>query len=80
MSIDAAGCQRAVATVTGKKKAGYMLALKGHRGYLNDEVRPLFKARVAEDFDGAAHWLRGKRKRAGWDNEFLLQVPATQCD
>ena len=66
--------------MTGKKKADHVLALKGNQGHLNDEVRSFFEACVAEDFDGAAHSLRGKRKRAGWDNEFLLQVPATQCD
>jgi len=55
VSIDAAGCQRAVATVIRKKKADYVLALKGNQGHLNDDVRSFFEACVAKDFNGVAY-------------------------
>ena len=55
VSIDAAGCQRAVASAIRKKKADYVLALKGNQGHLNDDVRSFFEACVAKDFGGVEH-------------------------
>jgi len=55
VSIDAAGCQRAVASAIRKKKADYVLALKGNQGHLNDDVRSFFEVCLAKDFRGVEH-------------------------
>lgn len=55
VSIDAAGCQRAIAGVIREKKADYVLALKGNQGHLNDDVRSFFEACRSRGFEGVAH-------------------------
>lgn len=51
VSIDAAGCQRAIASVIREKKADYMLALKGNQGHLNDDVRSFFETCLSKGFN-----------------------------
>jgi predicted transposase YbfD/YdcC len=80
VSIDAAGCQRAIATVIRKKKADYVLALKGNQGHLNDDVRSFFESCVANDFDGVAHSFHethdqrhGRREHRRY---YVVEVPS----
>jgi len=51
---------------------------KGHAGENMVMLRRFTLSLLKQDKSKGS--LRGKRKRAGWDNEFLLQVLATQCD
>jgi predicted transposase YbfD/YdcC len=55
VSIDAAGCQRAIASVIREKKADYVLALKGNQGHLYDDVRSFFEACLSKEFAGVDH-------------------------
>ncbi len=52
ITIDAMGCQTAIAEKICEKKADYILALKGNQGLLNAEVRGFFEQAVADDFQG----------------------------
>tara|TARA_R110000868_G_C10826109_1_gene758985 strand:- start:16 stop:1149 length:1134 start_codon:yes stop_codon:yes gene_type:complete len=50
VTIDAMGCQTAIAEKIIQKKADYMLALKGNQGKLHAEVTDFFKIALAENF------------------------------
>lgn len=43
VTIDAAGCQKAIASQIRDKKGDYILALKGNQGHLYEEVKNYFK-------------------------------------
>lgn len=55
VTIDAMGCQTAIAEKIIKKKADYLLALKGNQGSLYEEVKTFFEATIATNFVGVAH-------------------------
>jgi predicted transposase YbfD/YdcC len=50
VTIDAMGCQRAIAQKILDKKADYILALKGNQGTLRDDVELFFNEQKAKDF------------------------------
>jgi len=52
VSIDAMGCQTAIAEQIVKHKADYILALKGNQGCLHEEVKDFFNIAQAENFKG----------------------------
>jgi predicted transposase YbfD/YdcC len=52
VSIDAMGCQTAIAEQIVQHKADYILALKGNQGHLHEEVKDFFKIAQADDFSG----------------------------
>lgn len=52
LTIDAMGCQRAVAEQINAQKGDYVLALKGNQSTLNDAVRDYFATAKAHDFQG----------------------------
>ncbi len=80
VSIDAAGCQRAVASAIRKKKADYVLALKGNQGHLNDDVRWFFEACVAKDFEGVEHSFHETHEQRHGRKEhrqyYVVEVPS----
>ena len=50
VTIDAMGCQRAIAQTIVDKKADYVLALKGNQGTLRDDVQLFVTEQKANDF------------------------------
>jgi predicted transposase YbfD/YdcC len=52
VTIDAIGCQTAIAEQITKRKANYVLALKGNQGNLHDEVKSFFNIAEKENFKG----------------------------
>lgn len=50
VSIDAMGCQTAIAEQIIQHKADYVLALKGNQGQLHDEVKEFFTVAQAQNF------------------------------
>jgi predicted transposase YbfD/YdcC len=52
VTIDAMGCQTAIAKKIVEKGGDYVLALKGNQGYLSDEVENYFNQAEGVDFDG----------------------------
>lgn len=48
VSIDAMGCQRAIAEKIVKKKADYVLALKGNQGILHEQASTLFELELSK--------------------------------
>jgi predicted transposase YbfD/YdcC len=50
VTIDAMGCQRAIAKKIKDKKADYILALKGNQGTLHDDVKLFAAEQKARDF------------------------------
>ncbi|MDL2403289.1 hypothetical protein [Rhizobium mayense] len=50
MTIDAMGCQRAIAQKVLDKKADYIFALKGNQGTLRDDVELFAAEQKASDF------------------------------
>ena len=50
MTIDAMGCQRAIAQTILDKKADYLLALKGNQGTLRDDVELFVREQKAVAF------------------------------
>lgn len=55
ITIDAMGCQTAIAAKIIQKKADYILALKGNQGKLHVEVTDFFKTALAADFKHVEH-------------------------
>lgn len=55
VTIDAMGCQTAIAEKIIQKKADYVLALKGNQGTLHSEVSDFFEIGLAEHFKGVHH-------------------------
>lgn len=55
VTIDAMGCQTAIAKKIIQKKADYVLALKGNQGNLYSEVSEYFKIALTENFKGVTH-------------------------
>ena len=53
VSIDAMGCQRAIAAKIVAKKADYVLALKGNQGALHDDVKTFVAEQKAKNFADA---------------------------
>jgi predicted transposase YbfD/YdcC len=50
VTIDAMGCQRAIATKIKDKKADYIIALKGNQGTLHEDVKLFAAEQKARDF------------------------------
>ena len=50
VTIDAMGCQRAIAQKITDKKADYIIALKGNQGTLHEDVKLLVDEQKARDF------------------------------
>jgi len=50
VTIDAAGCQKAIASQIVQGKGNYVLALKGNQGKLFDDVRLLLDCHIQDDF------------------------------
>ena len=55
VTIDAMGCQTAIAEKIIQKKAAYVLALKGNQGNLHAEVNDFFGIALTENFKHLAH-------------------------
>ncbi|MEX0961752.1 MAG: ISAs1 family transposase [Simkaniaceae bacterium] len=84
VTIDAAGCQKAIAKQIRDKGGEYVLALKGNQGKLHDEVENFFKQAIAVepeesgcDYYKNEEYSRGRREqREVWtigDIEWLPQ-------
>ena len=52
ISIDAMGCQHKIASKIIKKKADYILALKGNQGHLHADVEDFFSNAIRTNFNG----------------------------
>jgi predicted transposase YbfD/YdcC len=55
VSIDAMGCQHAIASKIVEKKANYLLALKGNQGHLHQDVVRFFTEALGSAFKNIAH-------------------------
>lgn len=55
VSIDAMGCQKAIAEQIIKKKGDYLLALKGNQGNLFEEVKSFFSTAKENKFKNVQH-------------------------
>lgn len=55
VSIDAMGCQKAIAEQIIKQKGDYLLALKGNQSNLHEEVKSLFMTAQESDFKNLKH-------------------------
>lgn len=55
VSIDAMGCQKAIAAQIVKQKGDYLLALKGNQGHLHEEVKTFFETAKAASFKNVVH-------------------------
>lgn len=64
VTIDAMGCQTAIAEKIVDKGGDYVLALKGNQGYLCDEVENYFTQAEHIDFEGVPCDAIGSRERA----------------
>jgi predicted transposase YbfD/YdcC len=53
ITIDAMGCQRAIAELILKKKADYIFSLKGNQGMLNDDVKLFVAEQQSKGFKDA---------------------------
>jgi len=66
VTIDAMGCQRAIAAKIIESKADYLLALKGNQESLADEVNNYFIQAEAVDFQGVYHvYYQFEEKNSG---------------
>lgn len=53
VTIDAMGCQKAIAEKIHQKEADYVLALKGNQGTLSEDVRLFFETETAKPSSSA---------------------------
>jgi len=79
VTIDAAGCQKEIATKIVQGGGDYCLALKGNQGNLHAAVADWIEARMAEDFAGVEvqTWECQEPKRHGRVDQYIYhQFPA----
>jgi len=55
VTIDAMGCQTAIAEKIVKRKADYVLALKGNQGHMHSEVKDFFETAHSGGFKNVTH-------------------------
>ena len=55
VTIDAMGCQKAIASTIVDQEADYVLSLKGNQGRLHDDVQLFFDDALAHAFNGISH-------------------------
>jgi predicted transposase YbfD/YdcC len=55
VTIDAMGCQKAIAKKIIQKEADYVLAVKGNQGHLSSAIRDLFDIAHEENFNHMSH-------------------------
>ena len=55
VTIDAMGCQKAIASRIIEQEADYVLGLKGNQGILHEEVKDFFTVAAAESFKIVKH-------------------------
>ncbi len=55
VTIDAMGCQKAIAKQIVKQEADYVLAVKGNQGHLSQAIRDFFEIAHKEDFKNVPH-------------------------
>ena len=86
VTIDAMGCQKAIAEKIIDSKADYLLALKGNQSLLADEVENFFTQATAVNFEGVEHvhyefleQNRGRREqREVWVSNDIGWLPMLQ--
>lgn len=76
VTIDAAGCQRAIAEQIRDQGADYVLSLKDNQEGLHDEVEHLFERLAAQDYLGCAHHqtLDGEHGRIEQRRGYALEI------
>lgn len=55
VTIDAMGCQRAIATKIKEKEADYVIAVKGNQGHLHQSIKDFFEICHEEEFSNVSH-------------------------
>lgn len=55
VTIDAMGCQKKIAKAIVKKKADYVLAVKGNQGTLHEQIKTFFEDQLERDFEDYRH-------------------------
>lgn len=55
VTIDAMGCQKAIAETIVEKKADYVFSLKGNHSHLHDDVQLFFQTQKENDFKDISH-------------------------
>jgi predicted transposase YbfD/YdcC len=79
ITIDAMGCQREIAKIIRKKKADYVLALKGNQGNLHEDVKLYFAD--TELLSGCAYTKTVEKARGGievreyWQTDDVSWLP-----
>ena len=79
VTIDAMGCQKAIAEAIIDKGADYVLALKGNQGELHDDVRTFFESEegkalpVLEKTDADHGRIENRRHRISGDVQWLCE-------
>lgn len=65
MTLDAMGCQKEIAERIQERDADYLFVLKANHGKIT--INLLSAASAKES-------LRGKRKKAAWDEEYMTRL------
>ena len=55
VTIDAMGCQKAIAKKIGEKEADYVIAVKGNQGHLHQSIKDFFAICQNDNFKNVAH-------------------------
>ena len=55
VTIDAMGCQKAIAETIVEKKADYVFSLKGNQSHLHEDVQLFFKGQKEDDFKATSY-------------------------
>ena len=87
VTIDAMGCQKAIAKKIIQKEADYVLAVKGNQGHLSGAIRDLFEIAHQENFNRLSHQFTEEIDKAHgrvehrryWITEDLSSISDLMC-
>ena len=80
MTINAMGCQRAIAEKIVDKKANYILAVKENQQLLLADIKDSFQMLAADAVNllkqeqSLKRGVKGKRLKAAWNHAYLLKL------